>query len=150
LLKSNKLVAVDTLIKGGFMLNNDVLKRIKEVMVDKNLTQEKLAEMMGITQTQVSAWFTGRRNLSLESIKKIAKATNTPLEFFLTEGNRWEHSGNIGKNSVVGQNISATQNDDIQEIKNTVLFLKKDNETMKAKMDLLIELVKNERGRDRK
>lgn len=56
--------------------------RLRKVMFERRLTQEKLAALIGSDQRLVSFWLTGRRNPSLASIKKIASALDLPINFF--------------------------------------------------------------------
>lgn len=42
-------------------------------------TQERLAEELGVTQAAVAHWENGRRNPSVETLKKVAAALGVPL-----------------------------------------------------------------------
>lgn len=55
-------------------------KRIKKAREDANLTQYKLHDMTGISITQISAYENGSRNIGLQSLYKIAVATNKTMD----------------------------------------------------------------------
>jgi repressor LexA len=52
-------------------------------MKEAGLTQQKLADKLGITNPVVNVWVTGKRNPTIESLKKIAAATNKPYSYFI-------------------------------------------------------------------
>lgn len=55
--------------------------RLGEVMKEKSMTQEALADRSGITQRSISLYVTGNREPSLETIFKIAAVMKvTPCE----------------------------------------------------------------------
>ena len=51
-------------------------KRIKEIRKSRNLTQEKLAEMIGLDTPNLSNIERGKRFLSSETLEKIVKSLN--------------------------------------------------------------------------
>lgn len=55
-------------------------KRIKKAREDAKLTQYKLHDLTGISITQISAYENGNRNIGLQSLHKIAKATNKTID----------------------------------------------------------------------
>lgn len=59
-------------------------KRIKEFRKAKNLTQEQLAEKIGIGTNNISYFETGRYTPTLETMKKLADALDTEIyEFYI-------------------------------------------------------------------
>jgi len=54
-------------------------KRIRELRKQKNLSQEDLAERAGLHYTYIGQVERGKKNPSLKSIEKIAKALDTSL-----------------------------------------------------------------------
>ena len=48
--------------------------RIKKLRVEKGLSQEKLAEISDLHRTYIGSLEAGKRNVSLENIKKLAIA----------------------------------------------------------------------------
>jgi len=54
-------------------------KRVKEIRLTLNLSQEKLANLAEIDRTYLPDIENGKRNISLVVAEKIAKALNIPL-----------------------------------------------------------------------
>lgn len=54
------------------------LNRIGEVMSQKAITQEELAERTGVTQRSISLYVNGLREPSLETLSKVATALKVP------------------------------------------------------------------------
>jgi DNA-binding XRE family transcriptional regulator len=48
--------------------------QLKELRLQKNITQQQLAEMVGIDKTQISKIEKGSRNLTIETIARIVHA----------------------------------------------------------------------------
>ena len=55
-------------------------KRIRELRLQRGLSQEKLAELATLHRTYIGAIERGERNVSLKNIYKIAKALDVTLE----------------------------------------------------------------------
>lgn len=55
--------------------------RVKELRLEKGLSQEKLANIAGVDRTYMTQVENGSRNLSIQNIKKICNA----LEITLTQ-----------------------------------------------------------------
>lgn len=64
---------------------NIIGEKIRQAMKEAGLTQQKLADRLGITNPVVNVWVTGKRKPTIESIKKIASATNKPYSFFIED-----------------------------------------------------------------
>ena len=68
---------------------------IKAARLHAELTQLGLAERLGVTKGNISAWEQGRHEASLEQITKIADLTNfqEPLGFFTADpsSNKWKN-----------------------------------------------------------
>jgi len=54
-------------------INDRVIKNIKDIMIKKNLNQNRIAENIGQTRQSVSLCFSRKRNLTLKNIEKISK-----------------------------------------------------------------------------
>lgn len=54
--------------------------RLAEWLKANGLTQEAFAEKLGTHQTNVSAWLTGVRDISLKNAVAIATVTGIPVE----------------------------------------------------------------------
>lgn len=59
--------------------------RIKELRISKGYSQEKLAELSDLDRTYIPGIESGKRNVSLVVIEKIAKAFNTTLSELLND-----------------------------------------------------------------
>ena len=55
-------------------------QRMREVRLEKKVSQEKLAELAGLHRTYVSSVERGQRNISLLNIDKIASALGVSLQ----------------------------------------------------------------------
>ena len=65
-------------------MNKNILgEKIKEAVKKTGLTQTEFERKFDISENLVSRWIKGDRNPSIKSLKKIAEATKTPLDFFL-------------------------------------------------------------------
>lgn len=108
---------------------DNIGQKIRQAMKEAGLTQQKLADKLGITNPVVNVWVTGKRSPRYENLKKIAEATNKPLNYFF--GN----SGNIatGNGAINVQNT--TDNARLALLEKDVEILKKDIEILKLKIN---------------
>lgn len=60
-------------------------KRIKLARVEKDMTQDELAEAINAMQKSISRYETGLSLPSLETLEKIAKVLKKPFGYFLDE-----------------------------------------------------------------
>ncbi|QHX36322.1 helix-turn-helix domain-containing protein [Spiroplasma sp. BIUS-1] len=68
-------------------MNKDIIKtfskNMKRIRVNAQLTQEELSFKSELHRNYISDSERGKRNISLKSVEKIAKALNVePIEFF--------------------------------------------------------------------
>jgi transcriptional regulator with XRE-family HTH domain len=49
-------------------------KRVRELRLERGLSQEKLGQLAGLDRTYISSVEAGRRNVSLKNIHKLAEA----------------------------------------------------------------------------
>jgi len=54
-------------------------ERLRKLRQETGLSQEAFAELCGLDRTYISGIERGKRNVSLENLKLIAKALNTSL-----------------------------------------------------------------------
>ncbi|WP_138206390.1 helix-turn-helix domain-containing protein [Haloimpatiens lingqiaonensis] len=60
--------------------------KIKELRKKKNISQYKLAELMGLNQSQISKIENDKRNLKANELKKISEILEVPVtELFFSE-----------------------------------------------------------------
>ena len=56
---------------------------IKNILIENNLSQEKMAEILGVNQTTVGQWILGKKKPSYDNIYAIYQHFNvTPNELF--------------------------------------------------------------------
>ncbi|MFO8010268.1 MAG: helix-turn-helix transcriptional regulator [Dehalococcoidia bacterium] len=56
---------------------------LKELREERFLTQEELAEMVGVTPLTISRWENGKRKPRLKAMRKLIKALNVdPKEIY--------------------------------------------------------------------
>lgn len=60
-------------------------KKLEELAIKKNLSQKDIANKLGVSKEMISIWVTGRRNPSLNSIKKIANALDVSTNYFIED-----------------------------------------------------------------
>jgi HTH-type transcriptional regulator / antitoxin HipB len=65
-------------------LQADVIAyQLKQLRIKQHLTQEQLAEKVGLDKTQISKIEKGNRNLTLDTITRIASALGAKVNFSL-------------------------------------------------------------------
>lgn len=66
-------------------LLEDFGKRIRQLRTDRNLSQEKLAELTGFHRTYIGMVERGERNLGLKNVARFADTFEMPIsELFLS------------------------------------------------------------------
>ena len=57
--------------------------RIREARKDKGLTQKEVGERMGVSESTVNQYESGKQNLTIETLQKLADAVGVNIkEFF--------------------------------------------------------------------
>lgn len=71
--------------------NKYASNKLKKLRSTKNLTQEELAEELGVTQQQIARYENGQRNFKQDFLVKLAEYFNVPVsDFFADEANTIE------------------------------------------------------------
>lgn len=52
-------------------MNYPYIDTIKNIMTEKNLSQQKLADILGVNQTTVSQWLLGKKKPGYDSIQLL-------------------------------------------------------------------------------
>jgi transcriptional regulator with XRE-family HTH domain len=60
-------------------------KRIKELRLKKNISQEALAHLADLDRTYMTSVENGKRNISIQNIEKIIKALGISVADFFSE-----------------------------------------------------------------
>lgn len=56
-------------------------ERLKELRLEKNLSQDKLAKAVGLTHTAIGLWEQGKRIPNLDAVISLAKFFNVSLDY---------------------------------------------------------------------
>ena len=67
------------------MKNNIFGKRLKELRMEKGLSQQKLGELLGFCNQTISFWESGSREPDLDTLVKIAHYFEVTMEELLEE-----------------------------------------------------------------
>ena len=65
------------------MENNAFGKRLKELRIEKKLSQRELGDIFGVCNQTISFWETGSREPDLDMLVKIAKFFEVSIDFLL-------------------------------------------------------------------
>lgn len=57
--------------------------RIKELREDNDLTQAQVAKQLNISRTSYGHYETGRREISIEALKKLAKLYHVSVDYLI-------------------------------------------------------------------
>ncbi len=63
--------------------NNDFVNILTDIMADKDLNQSSLAKLIGIKQSQVSEWLSGKSKPGYDNIKALAIALKVSADVLL-------------------------------------------------------------------
>lgn len=78
------------------MTNNEAIgKKLKQLRVGRGLTQQQISEYLGLSRATISNQEIGRKAISVEKLKMLAKFYNVDLNFFYGE------TEEISKNDVI-------------------------------------------------
>lgn len=102
----------------------EVVKKIKIAMAEMGLNQTSLAKKLGVKPNTVSQWLTGTNAPKTDTIKKIAKATGKPINYFFAEVK--------GNNIAVGHGAKTSPTNDA-----TIQVLTAQVQMLMAKVKLL-------------
>ncbi|ADB39301.1 helix-turn-helix domain-containing protein [Spirosoma linguale] len=64
-------------------LKKQVGQRIKEARNQKGITQREFGKMLGVSHTTVNGYETGKQNLTLDTLEKVAAALGMAPKSFL-------------------------------------------------------------------
>lgn len=68
-------------LKGCDKLDN-LGDKIKQIRVSRKLTQQDIAQSLGVARNTVSQWENNERNISAEQLIRYAQLVKVPLDFF--------------------------------------------------------------------
>lgn len=64
-------------------MENNFIEILKDFLIDNNLTQTAFAKKVGIKQSQVSEWLTGKAKPGYDILKQICLAFDVSADYFL-------------------------------------------------------------------
>lgn len=68
------------MVGGGVMVKKQFGKRVRDLRLSYNLSQEKMALKIEMDRTYLASVESGKRNISIENIAKIANGFGITLE----------------------------------------------------------------------
>ena len=70
-------------LEGDYMFDSELGEKVKLLRKRRNLKQDDLAEVLGLSRSQISNLEKGRRNLSLKQLEKLCEYFKADMSFFL-------------------------------------------------------------------
>lgn len=67
------------------MKNNEFGKKLKELRIDKGLSQRKLGEIFSVCNQTISFWETGSREPDLDTLVQISRFFEVEIESLLED-----------------------------------------------------------------
>jgi transcriptional regulator with XRE-family HTH domain len=78
-----------------YFANMSIAKRLSDIRKKKGLTQQALADAIGLHVTQVKRYESGNSKPSLEAIKKISKTLRVTTDFLVFEEDELAPDANL-------------------------------------------------------
>lgn len=60
-------------------LSFQIVDRIHEILVQRNLRQKDLAQMLGKSEAEISKWMRGTHNFTIDTVVSIEEALQAPV-----------------------------------------------------------------------
>jgi transcriptional regulator with XRE-family HTH domain len=93
-------------------------ENVRLIRKQRGLTQEELAEVTGLQNTYIGGIERGERNISLETLEKVAKGLNiNPKWLFDYKNLDIEHNDGFSKNTILDIHRGMLENRSEDEIK---------------------------------
>lgn len=64
-------------------------KRLKELRIERGMTQQQLADYLGVDRTAVMKWELGERETNFSMLIKIAKYFQVTTDYLLGASDEW-------------------------------------------------------------
>lgn len=114
------------------MMNNNLSENLKKIRKDNNLSQEQLAEKLGVSRQAISKWESGQAYPEMDKIIQLSKMFDLNIDDLLNNDVREVKKEQASKNS-----INKYIDDFLKFITNTVELIS--NMNFKTKIKCLIE-----------
>ncbi|MGN0016557.1 MAG: helix-turn-helix domain-containing protein [Candidatus Avelusimicrobium sp.] len=108
--------------------NEKIIENLKLAMLENGLTQTSLAEKIGLTQSSIQKWLTGKNTPKLSTLEKVAKVTGKPINYFFSDDS-------------TTQNIVGNHN--TQHANKSEIELKKEIELLKSRQEVQALTIEN-------
>ena len=115
-------------------MKDRVYLNISELLQQKHITQKQLAQKVKMKPSSVSRVLSGKYNLKLDTIKKIAKALNVSYEY-LTDNKNFSEKEKEKENENSDSETS-------ENLKKKLLYKTEENEMLKHQIEILKDTVK--------
>lgn len=69
----------------GLLFFRDLGVRIAELRKEQNLTQQQLAELMGMSQQSIASWEVGRLRIAVSMLPQLARTLGVSVEALIGE-----------------------------------------------------------------
>ena len=112
-------------MKSNYIQNQNLIeigKRIQKYRTAAKLTQEQLAEIIGISQTHLSRMEQGYHNPHFDIIIAIAKAVNIPIDFLADD---YENTDSMSFFNSVKADLEELTPKQLEMLKDTIYIIKK-------------------------
>ena len=63
-------------------MSSNIGEKMKAIRVARNLNQQDVADMMGVSRQYVSRWESGERNINADQLLQFAKVMGVTLDYF--------------------------------------------------------------------
>ena len=84
-LLENRLKEIPKDIEEFVSLSFDISDRIRDVLEENNISQKRLAQLLGKRESEVSKWLKGTHNFTIETIAKISVVLDTKIFYIPTK-----------------------------------------------------------------
>ncbi|MDN5277313.1 MAG: hypothetical protein PWR01_1278 [Clostridiales bacterium] len=113
------------------------IKRLQELLDEKDMTQRELAERIGVTEVTISRYINGERKPRIDIIGKIAEVFGVSIDYLLGYSNIRNPYNNVKSNDQQSENDEDDElmsEEDLYIIEQFKKFLKQQRR-MKRKKD---------------
>lgn len=125
------------MVKKGVKRMDIFIKRLQELLDEKDMTQRELAERIGVTEVTISRYINGERKPRIDIIGKIAEVFGVSIDYLLGYSNIRNPYNNVKSDDQQSENDEDDElmsEEDLYVIEQFKKFLKQQRR-MKRKKD---------------
>lgn len=67
------------------------VNRLQDLITDNDMTQEELAEIIGVHRKQIGRWINGQAEMGIDKLKKICQYYGVSADYILNLGKGLKH-----------------------------------------------------------